>query len=184
MTDPSDDGDEDKDRPTMSADGRREGQWKPAAQPLDTGPAAPLELVEQAPRLVEERIEAFRDDPPEPPSRAWVFKLGLVVLLIAAAAGGGFFFYTARTPIPYGVRDSTLVDSIVGPGENGPLIITSSPAGATIIIDGQVIGETPWAGDNRWRGETSLVIKRAGYQQWEGRLQGGKEQTLNIPLKK
>jgi hypothetical protein len=63
-------------------------------------------------------------------------------------------------------------------------MIDSTPAGAKLTIDGVIIGETPWAGDNRWNGEVRVVLQARGYKAWEGVLSGGQPVTLNVTLVK
>ena len=43
---------------------------------------------------------------------------------------------------------------------------------------------TPWAADNRWSGEVKLRVVARGYPPFYATFEGGRDQTLEIDLKK
>ncbi len=184
MIDPKDD-DELQKGPVLGADGTLEQRLARVEQPLPPA-AETLELADRAPKVVEERIECFRDEPPAPAPRRWPLKLvvALVALGAIALAALTVFKPNLETPPAMGVQVTSMLNEAISGQAAPPIIISSTPTGATVFIDGQKRGQTPWAGDNRWVGETSVALKLAGYRPWEGKLRGGEPQTLDIQLKK
>ncbi len=142
--------------------------------------------MERAPKLVEARVEKFREEAAARSARPWAAMLVIGALLLGVISLGAFLTFKPKLELPPfdGVRESTLLDGLTGAGEAAPIIISSTPTGATIIIGGKTVGETPWAGENRWTGETQVTLKLPGYKAWEGKLKGGTPQTLDINLKK
>lgn len=167
--------------PTLDADGKLENRFAKVESPA---PATdePLELAERAPKVVEERVEQFREVPRQRRSGALMVVVGALVLGLAALAG--FMVFKPSLPVPDGVHEVPLLRELLGPRELPPLIISSEPSGATISVDGTVLGQTPWAGENRWVGEPKVVLQLNGFRAWEGKLTGGKAQTLDVRLKK
>ena len=168
----------------LGADGRLEqrfGNVEPAgAPPLHE---ERLELAEVAPPVIEPRIERFRDEPPRP-SRAWAMKLVIGALLLGVVGLVALLQFKPKldVPIPDGVRESGLLEQLGN--DRPPIIISSVPSGATIVIGGKTVGETPWAGENLWAGDTPLILRLTGFQRWEGQIKGGQPVTLDIRLKK
>lgn len=188
VTDSNDD-DPLRNGPSLSADGRLEGRFGAVEPPPLQAPKdpveAPLELAERAPKAVEARVERYRADLRARNQRPWALKA--VVALIALAVIGFVallrFQPQLRRELPDGVRDSTLIDELTR-DDAPPLIITSEPPGAVITIGGKTVGQTPWAGENRWEGSTKVVIQLNGYAVWEGKLNGGTEQKIAAELKR
>ena len=82
------------------------------------------------------------------------------------------------------MHESSLLDELIAEGEAQPIIVSSTPTGATVFIGGKAMGQTPWAGENRWQGQTPLKLQFPGYKTWQGTLKGGQPQTFDITLKK
>ncbi|MBK7861514.1 MAG: PEGA domain-containing protein [Archangiaceae bacterium] len=114
----------------------------------------------------------YRDEVGKKRSRlALYLALGLAVL--GASATAAFILYPSlqrKVPLPS-----------LQPAR--ALLITSEPAGATILIEGKAIGVTPWAGDNRWGGKVRLELRRDGYEPFRDTFQGGKDQSIGATLK-
>lgn len=204
VSDPADD-DELRNGPSLSADGeflrgpasaakgleQRLEKMEPAAAPSAAAPPSEeLELAERPRPVVEERIENFRPEDPGPfRARSKALTLSLVCLLVGA--GGLTALLALKPKLNFnwgqprdGVHESTLLERLAAVGEGHPLIINSTPPGADIIIDGQPIGQTPWAGDNRWDSEAPVVLRLPGYKPWMGKVKGGQPQALDIELKR
>jgi len=64
----------------------------------------------------------------------------------------------------------------------GAVIIQSEPTGAQVVVNGQVMGETPWATDNR--AGLSIVLKRRGYLDSTLTLEPGADFSGTITLKR
>ena len=182
MTDPKDD-DELQKGPVLGADGTLEQRIARVEQPLPPAEER-FELTERGPRVVKEHIETFRDEAPPAPRRG-ALKVVIALVAVGATALVALMVFKPRleTPPEMGVQASSLLNEALS-GDAAPLIISSTPTGATVFIDGKERGQTPWAGDNRWVGETALVLQLPGYRPWEGKLKGGEPQTLDIKLKK
>lgn len=65
------------------------------------------------------------------------------------------------------------------------MVVMSNPSGATLKIDGAVVGTTPWAGDNHWQGGgVAYELSAEGYVTLKGRFEGEKELTLDLELRR
>jgi len=51
-------------------------------------------------------------------------------------------------------------------GYRGGLSLTSSPAGAQVVLNGKVVGETPVVLNDLPIGSRAIVVRRDGYSQW------------------
>jgi hypothetical protein len=172
--------------PALTPDGRLEERMD-RVEPAFGQPAEPkLELAEVAPKKFEPRIENFRDAPVKRTSGATKAVFALVALGIVLAVGLVVFkpnldFVTRD--LPTGVTEGSLLGDLELSGHE-PVIVSSTPTGASVSIGGKVVGVTPWAGDNVWRGTVPVVIDAKGYQRWKGQLVGGKPQTLDVTLRR
>lgn len=64
------------------------------------------------------------------------------------------------------------------------LIIESTPSGAEIWIDGEWLGNTPFAGDNRHaRGAHEIRLRLDGHRDATLEIQGGESSRLNVTLR-
>lgn len=173
---------------SLSADGKLEGRLnriEGEGGPPPVEPAPVLELAEKAPARPEPLQEGYRAPLPQPGRR-----LAVRILIAALAVGGvllaaGLLSSRPRPgQAPDRVRTNTPLDSLLAGGEKRPVIISSEPAGATVRIAGQVVGVTPWAGDNLWVGDAPVVLELPGFKDWKGTLKGGEEVHLNARLTK
>lgn len=186
VTEPDDD-DLLRNGPSLSADGHLEGRFGAEEPPPAEGPPppaeAPLELAPRAPKPVEEPVELPREVPRAGNRRPGALKA--VVALIALAVVGAVALLRLQPrlhrELPDGVRSSTLLDELLR-SDAPPIIITSEPPGAVITIDGEPIGQTPWAGQNRWTGTARVALRLSGYAVWEGTLNGGTEERIAAEL--
>ncbi len=171
--------------PVLGADGTLEQRLSRVEQPV-APPDHALELAERAPKVVEERLETFRDEPPAPAPRRGPLKLVVALAAVGAIGLVALLVFKPKLEAPpeIGVQVTSLLNDAVSGEAVPPIIISSTPTGATVFIAGKELGQTPWAGDNRWVGEPTLVIKLPGYRSWEGKLRGGEPQTLDIKLEK
>lgn len=65
------------------------------------------------------------------------------------------------------------------------LIIESTPSGAEIWIDGEWLGNTPFAGDNRHaKGAHEIRLRLKGYREATLEIQGGESSRLNVVLRR
>lgn len=172
--------------PSLTPEGRLEGRLRHVEPPVTPQPEAPLELAPRAPRAIEARVEQYRADLRARDRRGPALTLvgGLVALAAVGLLALLRFQPDLRRELPEGVRESTLLEALTRAPEAPPVIINSTPPGADIIIGGRTVGQTPWAGENRWTGETKVVLRLAGYRKWEGQLNGGKAETLDAHLKR
>ena len=163
--------------------------------------SAPLELAPVAPRVVQERVEVFREAPPpaRPPSRGIPLMLMLFLTLFIAA--GVFLVWPQTAPpalaqlLPELQRKlHTLLDrpaptlqSVLAP-HKGPvhtLILDSSPTGAQVEVNGQPLGRTPVAVENRYGpGRQNVRMKQPGYQPWQGTFEGDEDAAVQAILKR
>jgi len=106
------------------------------------------------------------------------FGLGLGLLVVALVRG-------VVSPPPGAwreeeVRPATTVESMLAP-QLGRAVIQSDPPGASIVFKGQVVGTTPWAGDNSF-GTQPLELRLEGYKPWRGALKDQADATLSVRL--
>jgi eukaryotic-like serine/threonine-protein kinase len=170
--------------PSLSADGRLEQRMQRVEPAFGPPPEEKLELAEVAPRKPEPRIENFREDP-RPKSLPLAVKVVFALLALGVVVLVAFLVLKPNLDVslPTGVTESSLLAELGG-GEHEPIIISSTPTGATVSIAGKAVGVTPWAGDNVWIGTVPVSIDAKGFKRWEGQLVGGKAQTLDITLKR
>lgn len=174
--------------PALAPDGTVTGRPRPAPslEPTPAAEEAPLEL-QARPRAVKELpLETFRDPPP-PPGRSTRRSTGLAIVVVAVALAVGFFGASmlverraAEGGGPPTVRPSTDLEGFLA-GKRLPVVVDSEPPGAVVQIGADVVGVTPWAGDNRW-GEAEVNVRKKGYQPWKGRLSKDAESRLNATL--
>jgi hypothetical protein len=172
------------DGPSLDADGKlvkRPGAADEgdAAAPTEAGAPpptddAPIELAERTAKHVDPTPEAYRDEP-KPPRRAPKVALVLGVLVLALLAGA----LLLASQDDRGQWRSPL-DALQG---HHTVLITSEPDGATVRLGTQVLGKTPWAGDNIF-GDGEVVVELKGYQPWKGRLRAGEDVVLRATLKR
>jgi serine/threonine-protein kinase len=167
--------------PTLDADGRLVNQ--PASEalrgPLEAppGPAVeePLELAERTRKHVDPTPDSYRPLPPPPRRRGPVVFVVLVGIAALLLVGLLFAPKQWRRQLPVGGLDK-LIDR-----DRPAVLITSEPSGASVRIGDQVVGTTPWAGNNLW-GDAPVTVELKGYRPWKGRLIGGRDVTLSATL--
>ena len=176
---------------TLGSDGRLEQRLERleaagGSQAPRPAPDEKLELAPSAPRSIEARVENYRAELQARSRRPWAMKLVIAALMLGVIGLGALLSFKPKLDLATldGAREATMLDELTAGGEQPPLIVSSTPTGATILIGGKAVGETPWAGENKWRGETPIVLTLGGYQPWKGKLKGGQPLTLDIRLKK
>lgn len=185
---PDDDDDDLRAGPVLNADGRLERRFErvePAHQPPPPPvPTEELELDVVVPPRIERPLENFRAAPPDP-RRRWALPVFLGGLIVIGLAVLFVLVVKPRLPTltPDGVTEPTLLDQL-DVSAREPLIISSTPTGARLTINGAYIGDTPWAGDNRWVGTVPVVLEVRGYKRWEGSIEGGKAKSLDVRLER
>ncbi len=130
-----------------------------------------LELADRPSRPQYKEPEPYR--PVAPPG----FPKWPLVLLLAIGAG------VALWRIPR-VHDAIVRADVLPHGAPNPIVITSEPEGVDITIDGRVVGQTPWAGDNDWHGRVPYQLSAPGYQPIKGFFDGEQQVTLDVSLRK
>lgn len=171
-------------RATLSSDGTLEGRLSRLEPVSPTAFAPPtdeaIELAEVAPPPVQ-RLPVSPVAPSRKRSPVKIvliaFGLGLGLLVVALVRG------VVSPPPPAGpdeMRETNVVESLIAP-KLGRAIIMSEPAGATIVFNGQVVGTTPWAGDNRF-GTKPLELKLPGYKPWKGALPDSADAKISAQL--
>jgi hypothetical protein len=169
---------------SLRTDGKLEARFAAVEPPKPV--EEKIELAPRGPKVIQERVDRYRDELRARSRRPWALKLFLFVIVLGVSGLAALLYFKPRLDLPAleGVREATLLDELTAGGEAAPIIISSTPTGATILIGGKVMGQTPWAGENRWRGETLVVVKLPGYRAWNGKLKGGAPTTLDIKLEK
>lgn len=151
-------------------------------------PAAP-----SAPEPAPELLPEVTAPPPPSPRTRWPFIIlaGVIVAAGALIGGGALVARELREMTQQRLSEviaarrqqlPAVLEQLPRLGETLPVVVTSEPDGATIRVGGEVIGVTPWAGDNVWSGEQPVVLELRGYRPWQGSLQGGREVRLSARL--
>jgi hypothetical protein len=169
--------------PTLGADGRLEN----ATTPVDPNEYPAQQQVSDAPiELARSTIphteEVLPEPPPPPPRRSIALKVIIGALVLGVAVLGGALWLKPSIPLPDGVRDSSLFHQLSI--AKGQVIIMSEPMGAKVFIGDSQVGTTPWAADNRWSGDVPVRLEAKGFATFTTTFQGGKDQTLEVDLKK
>lgn len=117
---------------------------------------------------VERKVEESNDSPPATGARWKTVAIGLVVVAVLGVAA-------------FGVSKLKLPGKPAAPGA---LFIDSTPSGATVLLGGEAVGQTPWAGDNAAGGVTTIVLKRPGFADTTLRIDGGTDWSGTVKLSK
>jgi hypothetical protein len=172
-------------------EGREPRQVEPVAEPSAPAPEAPLELVERPPRgdLEFELTKDYRPGSSPKPRRWWplvvvplVLALGLAIVVVTRPTPTTITAPSLPAPIANALPEEVVdaLPSLAGP----PLIIDSTPGGATIVLpDRRILGTTPWAGDNPFLVETKVRLTLPGHAPATLRVPGAKEASLHVRLK-
>ena len=166
--------------PTMDADGNVSRPAVPASEQRFEPPPPEPEL-----ELAKPTIKPMEEIPPEPapqPKKSRAVLIIAVLIGVGVAVLAGALLIKPDLPIPDGVRDSDLFHSMNA--AKGQVIITSEPMGAAVFIGDSQVGVTPWAADNRWVGDVKVRLVAKGYAPFNTSFAGGKDQTLEVDLKK
>jgi len=140
-------------------------------KPSKPGDDDKLELAARPGRPRYEPPQPYRPvRPPGPSLWPWV--------LVALIIGGIFALRQQR------VRDQLTALNVLPSRAPKPMVVMSTPSGATLKIDGTRVGETPWAGDNHWHGAgVPYELSAEGYVPLKGTFEGDRELTLDVTLK-
>lgn len=137
--------------------------------------------VEPAPARMQERFDRIEVQPlavavehlPAPaasPARTSSLGMRLMLGVGAVAMAGLVVFGLSKLP------------SRPRAAAHGTLFIESTPSGAAVAVNGQAVGQTPWAGDNPAGDVTTITLSRSGYAALTVRLDGGTDWTGTVKL--
>jgi hypothetical protein len=141
----------------------------------------------------DEPLELDHRPPPEPPPEVKPRRdhtqakvaISLVLAILFATAGVIAFVLRTRSPLS---SDVVVEESPAPQDEDGArsLAIETEPSGATVIVNGEEMGRTPFLGSNDVaRGKSvELRLELPGYKPWVGTLAGGTNARLKAKLKR
>jgi hypothetical protein len=69
-------------------------------------------------------------------------------------------------------------------GPQPTVAVTTTPSGATVIVNGKDVGTTPWFADNTWQGAVPVEVSLPGFRPWKGSFVGGSEQRVEVTLQR
>jgi hypothetical protein len=114
---------------------------------------------------VENDASEKREEPaPKPASRprALVPMVGLVIVLVALVAVGTRFFPAAQP--------------------SGAVLLETTPSGARVVVNGEPVGQTPWAGQTDRA--LKVILLRDGYEPKTLEFDAGAEWTGVVKLQR
>lgn len=169
--------------PTLGADGRLEKR----TEGIELNTFAPVAATEEPIELARSTIPPSEEILPEPPPAPLARRSNALKIIVGAAVIGvlvlaGALIFKPDLPLPEGVRDSNLFHQMNV--ARGQVIIMSEPMGAKVFIGDSLVGTTPYAADNRWVGDVPVRLEARGLAPFVTSFQGGKDQTLEVDLKK
>jgi len=124
-----------------------------------------------------------------------------VVVVVVAAVGLGLAVVWPRArelPAPEPAAPESEIDPSTGtrrrlppvetqyPPEPPPprYFVDSEPAGAQVVVNGQVVGTTPWGSDGVAGKEAVIELNKKGFQTWSTRVDAGVDLTVTATLKR
>lgn len=166
------------DGPSLDVDGRLINRIEKLEPQHPEAPLTeePIELADKSPSWRDPTPESYRDAPKRSRGKAPLV-FGLLVTIGVAVLAAVLFSRSARNSIPTGPLGRLV------PVTHSPLMVTSEPEGATIRIGTEVVGKTPWAGDNIW-GQAHLTLELPGYHIWSGTIPSGADAKVSARLTK
>lgn len=151
----------------------------PEPHPVLDMPAESLELAERGPRPPPEETHYSAYTEPVAPRRRWLIPVAVTTLLLLVLVGG------IVAVLPHLGR---LRASIPFPGGavSAPMLsIQSEPEGATVSVDGTVLGTTPLFIDNTFpQRDIPVQVTLEGYKPWTGTFTGGRPASLEMRLRR
>jgi eukaryotic-like serine/threonine-protein kinase len=187
--------------PVMDATGKVEGRPQTPPRPVSArrGPPVveeePLELAERPSRgnaaaasnsTEPEPLPAVPDlsvirptgtKLPQSGMGKWVFLIAVLGL-----AGGGVYLW----PSLAGKKSTDIPKALAAKlpaARTAVLHVNSEPEGASVKINGTVVGTTPLITENLYpQGELEVTVNLRGYRTWTGKFQGGKDAQLDALL--
>jgi hypothetical protein len=170
---------------SMDLEGRIErfASATPVAEPPPPRPpesAEPLELDERA------LADAFKArDSRLPASRRGLAKAVLKAVALLLALGGIGALLWARAPQILAFVESLVAERPQGAYGTALLRIESTPPGAQVLLGDQLLGETPYLGDNDLpAGAHRVRLIKSGYQPATASFEGGRDVELKINLRR
>lgn len=85
---------------------------------------------------------------------------------------------------PGAVRALTPLEETLGIGAEVPLVVMSTPPGATLRLDGREVGVTPWAGNSPGGAAVELELELRGYVTHRRRIDARQELHLDVSLER
>lgn len=160
----------------------------PKASPPAPSDSPELELVSHV-RRTDRSPEPLAWEPPESSGSArgrTLRSVGIGVCLLLLGVGiawGAWGFFAGEAPMERLRSVRAAVTQAAGFHEGYVLVLTT-PDGATLAIDGEVVGTTPFAGDLRWRPGAEVTLSKARYAPWTGTLPQGPDSKLEVTLER
>ena len=173
--------------PALDVDGNlvnRLARVEPPDGPRLPEAEVPLELPKPPPpKRYEVPAETYRQEPVarRSPVAVWIF--GIVLALGVALLAAVLVIPISKWPpaVRSFLMSNAFLDGVVSL-DRATVVVTSEPPGATVRIAGQVVGTTPWAGDNLW-GDTTVTVELPGHVPFSAPLRAHHDTTLEAKLR-
>lgn len=92
----------------------------------------------------------------------------VIAVVVMGLVVGGVWWWRAR--------------AVESAGASGLLSVTSVPSGASVIVAGKEVGQTPFFSDNRWNGSVAVELVLPGFRTWAGTFEGGRDAKIDAKL--
>lgn len=151
--------------PTPGSGASRPKPAAPAPAPLPVQPIAVR--AEDTPARAAAPTATAPAPSPQPTRRKWLAPV-LGVTLLGLLALSGWRWRVTHPPEPEPAR----------------VVVTSTPSGATVRIDGAEMGTTPWGGDHRGAAPFVLEVTAPGYLPFHQTLPPGEATSVSATLQR
>lgn len=164
---------DDASRPSLAADGTLTRPVDPhaSAAPVELEKDVVIELVERAPRPASVEPAAYRPVARRSRRLPWL-AVGALAVAAVAVVLAFWKFPSLQRSLP----------ALLPIGQRSTILFQTQPSGATLRIEGTVVGTTPFAADHLFGADARWSVTLAGHRAVTGRFNGDADQRVTLKL--